>query len=256
MKRVHVAAALVTIAGAAALLAVMRILYTWDAWRPATCMPDHCFCESIRAQLIRQPSNSISGLAFLTLGVLVLGATPSGSRFSAKHIYPRLYATASIAIALGTIFYHASLTFVGQTADVLGMYLIATFLVLYNAARWREISSRTAAWSYVLGNVILLGGLVLVPGARRYVFAVLVLAALALELAARRKLHTRANAHLFVAAVGILLAGFFIWTLDITRRVCAPQSWLQGHALWHIAGAVSAWLVYRYYDSDTGVTHR
>jgi hypothetical protein len=72
--------------------------------------------------------------------------------------------------------------------------------------------------------------------------------AIALEFDARRKRLRAADPRLFVAAVGVLAAGFVIWSLDITRTVCAPTSWLQGHAVWQVATAVSAWLVFLYYD--------
>ena len=27
--------------------------FVWEGWRPATCMPDHCFCEQVRDGAIR-----------------------------------------------------------------------------------------------------------------------------------------------------------------------------------------------------------
>ena len=80
---------------------------------------------------MRQPANTLSGAAFLIVAILILNAaskshTPASSK---------LFALAVALVGVGTMFYHASLTFVGQTMDVLGMYLVATYVVLYNSAR-------------------------------------------------------------------------------------------------------------------------
>ena len=218
----------------------------WTTWRPATCFPDHCFCEAIRDQVVRQPANTLSGAAFLAVALLVLRSR-SGS---INAVYARLFAGACALVGAGTMFYHASLTFVGQTVDVLGMYLVATFVVLYNVSRIRYLPPRTFAAAYIGGNTVLLAGLILIPAARRYIFAALIILAVALELTARRRIpQAIGDTKAFAAALLVLLAGFAIWTLDITRLVCAPHSWLQGHALWHLAGAASTWLVFRYLQS-------
>src|SRR5688572_1265269 len=137
MRAVHVlTAAGLTAVGAGILLGIATQPSIWDSWRPAACMPDRCFCEAVRSQLIRQPANAASGLAFAGVALLVLFAgVPDSSGaslsrlnlFAAHPVYLILYAGAALLIGLGTVFYHASLTFWGQTADVLGMYLIATF---------------------------------------------------------------------------------------------------------------------------------
>ena len=53
--------------------------------------------------------------------------------------------------------------------------------------------------------------------------------------------------------VSILIAAS-IWILDITDKLCSPTSIFQGHALWHILGALSIFLGYLYYRSETFLT--
>jgi hypothetical protein len=196
----------------------------------------------MRDQLVRQPANAVSGAAFIGVAVLVLltPAAPLTPTFRA------LYAAAAAIIGAATIFYHASLTFAGQTADVLGMYLIVTLVLVDQLARRQAWRAHQVAITYLLGNCALLGGLILLPQARRYVFAALVLLVVILELAGRAKRPAQVQDKLFVAAVALLLGGFVAWVLDIMRITCSPESWLQGHALWHVAGALAAWLLYRY----------
>ena len=254
------ASAGVLAAGGAAVLLLSREPSPWAAWRPATCMPDACFCERVRGSLVRQPANALSGLAFLPVGAGILAFAagtrarrregPPANLLSSRAAYPALLGAAAVLVGAGTAFYHASLTFWGQTADVLVMYLLATFLVLYGASRrWRIRPARAAA-VYAAGNLLLLLLLVAVPGARRYAFAALVAAATALEAAARRRAPVRADTRLLHAAVAVLAAGFVLWTLDLTRVLCRPESWLQGHAAWHLAGAAATGLVFLFYRSE------
>ena len=95
---------------------------TWEirtdttTWREASCLPDRCFCEAVQSGTVRQPANAISSSAFVVMALLVLmrSRTPTAWRF----------AGAALVVGVGSAFFHASLTFWGQTADVLGMYLV------------------------------------------------------------------------------------------------------------------------------------
>lgn len=231
----------------------------WSRMRPATCMPDNCFCEQVRAGPIRQPANTASGLVFLPVaaGLLALSsrrrarsAGAAQSLIIRRPVYAWLFVAATAIVGLGTAFYHASLSFVGQTVDVLGMYLVATFAVLYASARLWRVSDSVAASSYIFCNAVLLCGLIAWPEARRYAFAALVVVALILEHGGRTRRLACSDGRYLGAAVAALIAGFGIWVLDITGTACIPGSLLQGHALWHFAGAVSLGLLFAYYVSE------
>jgi hypothetical protein len=58
-------------------------------------------------------------------------------------------------IGLGSAFYHASLTFAGQFFDVMGMYLLASFILLYNISRVSAFSRRKFVSAYLALNSIL-----------------------------------------------------------------------------------------------------
>ena len=248
------------ILGIAAFAALAFAPVDWTRWRPATCMPDHCFCEAVRTGPIRQPANTASSLVFLPVAAAAFATaasrrrrqvwSSSGGPLLVLPVYAAIFASATLLIGIGSMFYHASLTFRAQTADVLGMYLIGSFLVLHNAARVWTLPERSAATLYVIGNSALLWMLIAVPELRRYVFGVLVVAAIVLERAARARGDVRSRPGCFRAALGIFLLGFVIWCLDITHTLCRPDSTLQGHAAWHLASAVSLFFIFMYYLSD------
>jgi len=234
----------------------------WTGWAPASCMPDRCFCEQLHDGLVAQPSNTGSSFAFVAVGLWILGlawqdrtATQNAPNpLVAQPGRSGLYGAAVILIGLGSAFYHASLTFVGQWLDVMSMYLLITFALLYAASRFNPRLGERFAAVYVGVNVLLGTGLVLVPGLRRYVFALLVLATLALELTLSRRCVFRRRTAYLGASVGALAFGFAVWIVDLQRILCAPESLLQGHAVWHLAGAVAATLLYLYLRTEQPIS--
>ncbi len=281
---------LLLVVGLGAVMAGASLAIDWTAWRPATCLPDACFCEAIGAGPIRQPINTWSNLAFVWVGAWVLSglrlrqAPRHGLRFQSKadsentlkrvstrFAYQpsnsfdgafdgaaKLFGGACIAIGLGSWFYHASLTFVGQWLDVMSMYLLGTFMVLSaterilsgaRRSRRMPITVRSFAVYYTVINVAWGVLLIVWPEARRYVFGGLIATALMLEAILHRRKQTTLQAKWLIAALGVYVVAQVIWTLDLNHLVCDPTSVLQGHAVWHGLTALSAGLVYVYYQS-------
>jgi hypothetical protein len=248
----------------------------WAAWRPATCMPAACFCEAIGAGFIRQPIDTWSNLAFVLMGLLILEdvlrlSSTRSNLLAQRRTYGVVYAVAVILIGLGSWFYHASLTFIGQWFDVMGMYLLGTFMVVYNVARLsvsprvthphasrqdigmprpRMMSGRIFAVSYLLFNLVLALSLIVVPELRRYLFGMLLMVTIILEVIIRRRTVTQIRTGYFIAALLIYVLAQIIWTLDLNHIECDPDGLLQGHAIWHILTAASAGLLYLYYRSE------
>lgn len=196
--------------------------------RLATCQPDHCFCEAQQAGWPRQPANALSSLTFL----LVAAAVWRRGRFAAD----RVFVLAALFVGLGSLAFHATLTFATQTADVLGMYLVVTWLLLWIVADRRRWSGRTVAGGYALGNALLLAGLIAWPTMRREVFAGLVLATVSLASPPQRRA--------LLPALAVFAVSFGVWTLDLLRWWCTPDSLIQGHALWHLGSAIAMWLAW------------
>ena len=221
----------------------------WEMWRPATCMPDNCFCEGIRTGMIRQPANTLSSLAFVMVAALVLWS--ARNHRTPSPIYRTVFAIALIVVGLGSAFYHASLTFIGQFADVMGMYFIGTFVILYAYGRMTGANPRVVAIAYVAINSVLAWILLSIPELRRYAFALILLIGLVMEYRAQHNAARVLTARRLWYALALMAIAFAAWVVDITRVVCVTDSLLQGHALWHMLGAAASWQLYRYYQSET-----
>jgi hypothetical protein len=236
--------------------ALSSIDYSWPAWKPASCMPVHCFCEAIRPGVIAQPANTWSSFGFVLAGLLVIRQSGEDVRrrrsnlMTSQRAYPLLFGMTLMMIGLGSAFYHASLTFAGQFFDVMGMYLAAVFILLYNFSRVSALSARRFVLLYLSLNLILAFILLEWPALRRYIFAALVLFSWWPEYRARAQKQREINVFFLHAAWWTLAAAFIIWVLDLAKILCTPNSWLQGHALWHLLGAIAAGFLYLYYRSE------
>jgi hypothetical protein len=224
----------------------------WAAYAPATCTATHCFCEMPRVgALVLQPADSWSSYGYAFAGFLMI--VLAGGRDWTSAMPPlaaRTFGLTAIVVGLGSVLMHATLTLWGQFFDVLGMYLVGSFLLVRALARWRRIPDDRAILIYVLLCVALVAVLILMPEVRRWLFAVLLVLAILVELVFARPLRPGARVGFYLGGILAKAVAFTIWILDQQGVVCSPHSLLQGHALWHLLGATSLWLSFRYYRSE------
>jgi len=221
----------------------------WVDWEPASCLATGCFCESASAHSpIRQTANTFSSLAFVFSGALAMTRSKKTRRM--PYVYSVLMGLSIMIIGVGSAFYHASLTFIGQFFDVFGMFLLAAFMLVYSWERIWDLRRTTTFGLYLALNFFLSWLQIVVPDARRYAFAIVLIVALLFEYYFRLKAKLQIEVRWLRLGIVLLTVAYFIWVLDNTRLVCFENSLLQGHALWHILGAVSVFFLYRYYVSE------
>ncbi len=224
----------------------------WSAYAPATCTTTHCFCELPRiGTLIVQPANSWSSFGYVLIGFLMI--VVAGGRDAACALTPlaaRTLGVTAITVGLGSALMHATLTLWGQFLDVLGMYLVGSFLLVRALARWRDVPDGRAIALYVILCGVLVAVLIIAPEVRRWLFAVLLILAIVAESWLARPLRPGARFGYFVGGIFATALAFGIWILDQQGLVCAPHSLWQGHAVWHLFGAISLWLSFHYYRSE------
>lgn len=233
------------------VLVVLATAYGWlgpDVDRGAQ------FCETDHWCFFAQPSNTLSNLAFVAAGLALAwrAGHPSG-----RLEIDRLTVPFAVVVALlgpGSMAMHATETDLGGHLDVLSMHLLAGFAASYAVARLRGWGpGRTVvlfALLVVLGTAASLSGesvpVVGHPG--NAFFAVLLLVAVVGEAVLLRR--RGARPWWGIGSVVVLLVAFAIWLPSQTGRAwCIPESWLQGHALWHVLCAVAAYLLGRHYTA-------
>lgn len=228
----------------------------WSVYAPATCTATRCFCEQPRiGSLIVQPANSWSSYGYAFAGFLmILLARGKGWKSGFHPVAVSVFGATAIFVGLGSVLLHATLTLWGQFFDVTGMYFTSGFMLVSALACWRRLSGRQAALLYAALVTVLLIVLYTQPEVRRWLFAVVLIAAIGLELIFARPRRSGVRVGYYLAGILTKAVAFAIWNLDQQGLVCAPESLFQGHAAWHLLGATSLWLTFLYYRSEEAET--
>jgi len=249
----------VIIAGATAVVSCgLLALAIWLGWLGPDVGRGANFCEAARAGIVRQPANTFSNAGFVAAGLLI--AWHAGRRDSAGVLAThRHLATAMACLVVllgpGSAAMHATQSALGGHIDMLSMYLIASFAAAYAAMRWLRGGVPLLALAFVGGVAFcelvgLWDGTVpVVTYSGNAAFALLLIIATMLEVLIMQRGETRAWRPYAYASLASILTAFAIW--NATKEwLCDPYSLVQGHAIWHLLGALAAYLLYRYYASE------
>ncbi len=167
-----------------------------------------------------------------------------------------LFPPAIFLMGATSFVYHASLNYLTQFIDFLGMYLYLFIALVFNFKRLGWITSRQVNRTYWLINLVWIPILFLVFRNElpvQQVFFIGVLVALGFEIFnARRAKVAGASGGIsyknLIVSLGLLALARLCATLDVNGVWCDPQNhWIQGHAAWHLLSAVSTIFLYRYY---------
>lgn len=224
-----------------------------------------CFCEAPRAGLLAQPANSLSNLGFIAVGLAIAASADRTRRRGADRgpanpmtrteLYPSLFAGVTALLGPGSMALHASLTRWGGKLDVASMYLFAAWLVAYGATRAR----RGSALQFLLLYGVLASGLVASKvwtslDSNATFGLVLAMAAGSDAWARRARPELRRDGRFLVAAAALFGVAFAVWLPSLSGgALCDPESWLQGHALWHLLCAGAAGSIFLYLRSEREV---
>jgi hypothetical protein len=217
------------------------------------------FCEAARSGLVRQPANSLSNAGFVVAGLLVAWRAGLRDRLGTTMTrHPSLatgYACLVVLLGPGSAAMHATQSAVGGHLDMLSMYLVASFAAAYALMRWlRRGPGVFVALFLTLVLGCELAGLwnreiPVVMFAGNVAFGVLLVLALTIEVLLRRRGEVDLDLRYAALAAGTMAAAFVIWNLG--KGVwCDPHSWLQAHAVWHLLGAVAAYVLFLLYVSE------
>lgn len=165
-----------------------------------------------------------------------------------------LYGLAVLSVGLTSGWYHMSNNYLTQVFDFIGMYFMVYLLVVLNLLRLKWIGSKTVVPLF-LGLVIV--STALIPIADRigvpyqFIVALSVLVISVTEIIHQRRERKNAKEWKvwpFWASLASFLVAVSFSIADVKRILCDPQNhFIQGHALWHVGGAIGLVFSFLYY---------
>jgi energy-converting hydrogenase Eha subunit C len=229
---------------AAAVVTAVAASREWLATaRPATCLPDACFCEAVRPAGLAQPVNTVTSFAYVALGIAALLASRSQGDAAAARQLTRGVGTVLVLLGLGSAWYHGTLTFVGQVLDVQAMFLLGTLVLGAALVRTGRCTARQALLGGLALTAALLALQILAPQSRRVLFGLVLLPGLLLE--------ARHRAGPLRVGLALLVLAYAAWVADATGAWCSPTAVTQGHGLWHLLTAAAAVMLVPHYAATT-----
>ncbi len=208
--------------------------------RAATCLDTGCFCERLGSAGLAQPVDALSSLAFVVAGIAVALRIRRPAAVPERTLALGL-AAALVAVGVGSLALHGTVTYAGQLLDLQGMYLVGLVLAMGALTRWGRLTSAAALTATIAGAGALAVSQYVLPGTRRWLFGALLAFGLLAEARAR------GWSRPLVSGLAVLAAAYAAWLADDRHWLCDPSSWLQGHALWHLLGALAGFLLAEHY---------
>jgi hypothetical protein len=206
-------------------------------WEPLSSfwLPNVRWCEAQLCSVVVEPANTWSNLGYVFAGIALLAL---GLRRDDRTL--RIFGAAEIVVGVASFVYHMSYTGVLQVLDFFGMYVFTNLLIALNLVRLGALS-RERLWRVYATSVVALTALTVAlrftPFPIQGIVFVAILAIVATELLDRRP---RIDRRFFWASLATLTVGAGFSAADVTGAFCDPGNhFVQGHAVWHLLGAVS-----------------
>jgi hypothetical protein len=201
-------------------------------------------CEHIGQGLLAQPANTLSSLAYVVAGVLLLWRALAASRPSAR-VTLIVYALTVVGVGVGSAAFHGPMPGWGRFAHDLSIAAVLAFIIGYDIAFARRAPPSTglAAFGGLVGACAIV--LAVSPDASNALDAALVVGAAGVEVAAARSPTGRAVGYgrLWIIGAAALAVGALLNALGRTDApLCDPDSLVQLHAVWHVLTAFVLWL--------------
>jgi len=257
-----------------AILLVLVVLYLiyrdTDVWMILTDTPlrrEHGFNEAVHASIFRQRSNTLSNIGYILVGLYVIAyawwdhrrPTKATDPYAVRHpALMALFGVTCIELGIGSGLMHAAMTSWGHKLDVLGMIATLTALGALHVARWIPsipVGSRNWPTWPVLGFLAVAVSIYLIQDLSRFGSGTAAYAGLIGIIASTFLFEvisgktSKQYRWIVLSAVSLALA-FYIWNLDRAGKFSYPDSWFQGHAIWHLLTAITLGSTANFYRTE------
>lgn len=219
------------------------------------------YCEHNHVhRFFHQPSNTYSNLTYVFFGAFILllaqvdTAHPGSARLNRLERFPLLSVLVGgcfVYLGIGSAFFHASLTQIGQRVDMNATYGLMLSLIsvavyhIFHAVRLNP--RRQLIWVLIVLVVIAYFWLLAprLPSSR--LLPALILTLTIGMLINYVQFRRQRSLWLVIASVALTFVAIKIRTMDVQKINCDPYSILQGHAIWHLLTGLSSFCAYLFF---------
>jgi hypothetical protein len=246
---------------------LFMLLNTWisgDAWEGMTLSKSSInaeYCElNNTTSFFHQKMNTYSNLAYFFIGVFILQlslydkANQNDTSLNKLQRFPALsmfMGFCFVYLCIGSAFFHASLTLLGQRVDMNGTYSISIALLGVSMYHFipEKFASSTFKVLYIcfLAVALLLFFSLALRVSSGKLIPILVLSLTTLKLIYFFLHRKERYFFLIILSFGFLYYAIQIRTMDVQKVNCDPLSWYQGHSLWHVLTAISSFVSYAFF---------
>jgi len=180
--------------------------------------------------------NAVSSLAYSVVGaaIVVWAFRVSGHDRRVRIVF----GTLMIATGVGSVMFHGPQGLGSQFVHDITFLTALLFLAVFNLTAPKAENASTRWVLFVAGAIVLVGALVIAPGATNVLMIGVVVVLVVSDVALFRRTTRRTKWYITGLAASTTALGMFV--VGRTGGVlCDPSSLLQGHALWHVLGAVA-----------------
>lgn len=205
--------------------------------------PNVKWCETTLCSWISEPANTWSNLLYMVFAVIIIAQNGKDSRYELRWMGPAMF-----LMGLFSLVYHASNNYLTQLFDFIGMYLLVFWMLVINLRR-AALIERSRQTPVFVAMSLIGTGLVHVLYLAEIKFQ-LIVAAAALGIVITEFLAQKVRKVPLInfgIGLGFLTVAQLASLADGTRLYCEPDSWLQGHAVWHILAAIGLFFAYQHY---------
>ncbi len=256
------------LAGAALTTAAFALLTLYGRLSPvASHTMDHVpYCEALQGGIFAQPVNTLSNVYYSLVGLFSLfmvgrDRAPRNVGASPRTLVGSVLGWVALLLGLGSAAFHGTLSHWGGLIDNVAMNLLVSFVLVHDLTRLEGWSRKTLTLIYAAVNGVTTAVLLHDDSCSLGLFALLVLAAGLAECMVVCPAWFPWTSHRLVGrrvpylggALGTFAFAWGIWRLsDTGGALCASDSLLQGHALWHLLTAATIGLLVLYLRSERG----
>jgi len=205
--------------------------------------PNVNWCEPTTCSIINEPANAWSNFGMILPGLIVYLISKN-----LKNVILKNFGLFIMVMGWFSFFYHSTNNYGTQFLDFVGMYLYTGAIITINLFRLKK-SFLKSPWKvysmvYIL-NIAIFWTFHFLGGSIQFTVILNILVMLLLEFLARDK--TAQYKYFWLSLITVAIAQTFS-LLDHTRVWCEPENtFLHGHALWHIFAGISSLFAYIFY---------